>query len=66
MHAEEIDRVFHPEERVIKSGTAGETGTGLGLRLCRQLVKQNKGTLSVESEFGKGSAFTFTLPVNVA
>ncbi len=62
MHAEEIDRIFQPDERISTIGTAGETGTGLGLRLCRQLVTRNKGTLSVESEPGKGTIITFTIP----
>ena len=37
-------------------------GTGLGLHLCRKLLTLMNGEIRVESEFGKGSRFTFTLP----
>ena len=39
-------------------------GTGLGLALARRLVALHGGKLWVESEPGKGSTFTFTLPVS--
>ena len=44
-------------------GTAGEAGTGLGLMLCKEFVARNGGALHIESTPGKGSTFTFTLPV---
>ena len=43
-------------------GTAGEHGTGIGLPLCLELVKLNKGQLTIESESGKGTIVTVTLP----
>ena len=45
------------------SGTAKETGTGLGLMLSRDFLNRNGGTLWIESEKGKGSTFSFTLPL---
>jgi len=43
-------------------GTAGESGTGLGLMLCKEFLLRNGGTLHIESEPGKGSVLSFTLP----
>jgi signal transduction histidine kinase len=43
-------------------GTNEETGTGLGLRLCRDFLEKNGGRIEVQSQPGKGSVFSFTLP----
>jgi two-component system, sensor histidine kinase and response regulator len=45
------------------NGTAKESGTGLGLMLCRDFLSKNGGALLIESEPGKGSIFSFTLPL---
>lgn len=45
-------------------GTSGETGTGLGLVLCRQMLERNRGTLTVTSELGRGSVFKVRLPAS--
>ena len=45
-------------------GTENEKGTGLGLKLCYELVQINRGTISVESKEGEGTCFIITLPLN--
>ncbi|MBA7529047.1 1-deoxy-D-xylulose 5-phosphate reductoisomerase [subsurface metagenome] len=43
-------------------GTANEKGTGLGLRLCQELVHVNKGTIKVKSSLETGTTFSISLP----
>ncbi len=63
MDTETMNSIFDDEKVSSQKGTSGEVGTGLGLMLCKDLIEQNKGTMSVESELGKGSKFSFTIPV---
>jgi two-component system, sensor histidine kinase and response regulator len=55
-------KLFISAEIESTHGTEDETGTGLGLKLCHELVIVNKGTISVESKVGEGSCFIITLP----
>lgn len=45
-----------------KAGTENESGTGIGLTLCKEFIKRHNGEFRIESEPGKGSTFIFTLP----
>jgi len=60
---ENLDKIFRIDQQYKSSGTAGETGTGLGLVLCMDFVEKNGGKIWCKSEEGKGSSFHFTLPV---
>ena len=60
---EEQERIFEPFYRVDSPATR-EGGTGLGLTLTRQIIEKHGGRLWVESQYGKGSKFTFTLPLS--
>ena len=58
---ENIKRLFRLDENFSTKGTAEETGTGLGLILCKEFVKKNGGEIWVKSTYGKGSDFTIKL-----
>lgn len=57
-----MSKLFQIEYKISTQGTKNETGTGLGLILCKELIEINKGIIKVESELGKGTKFIFTLP----
>jgi len=59
---ENLAKLFDISKVLTTTGTAGETGTGLGLFLCKEFVEKHHGKIWVESEIGKGSEFKFTLP----
>jgi signal transduction histidine kinase/GAF domain-containing protein len=59
----ERERIFEKFYRLDPQQTHGVGGSGLGLYICRELVERMDGSLSVESEPGKGSRFTLELPV---
>jgi signal transduction histidine kinase len=56
--------IFTSTEMSSAPGTENEKGTGLGLKLCYELVKINRGVISVESREGEGSCFTILLPAD--
>jgi two-component system sensor histidine kinase/response regulator len=56
--------IFTSAEMESTPGTEKEKGTGLGLKLCEDLVKINNGTIQVESREGEGTCFIITLPVD--
>lgn len=57
------ENLFNLTEKVGRLGTDGEESTGLGLLLCKDFIERHKGKIYVESIEGKGSKFTFTMPL---
>jgi two-component system sensor histidine kinase/response regulator len=63
MNEDVKSKIFKIGYEVTQSGTSGETGTGLGLILCKEFVEKHDGKIWVESELGKGCLVKFTLPL---
>ena len=62
MSSDNINNLFRLDKKVSSPGTEGEPSSGLGLLLCKEFVERNSGKIWVNSTYGKGTAFYFTLP----
>ena len=63
MPQETVSNLFSITQKIQRSGTADETGTGLGLILCKEFIEKNNGNIFVESQPQVGSKFFFTIPM---
>lgn len=61
---EDLPNIFERFYRVDKSRARATGGSGLGLTIAKRLVEAHGGSIEVRSELGKGSRFTFTLPIS--
>jgi signal transduction histidine kinase len=60
---DELPNIFERFYRVDKSRARGTGGSGLGLTIARRLIEAHGGTIEARSEQGKGSRFSFTIPI---
>ena len=60
---DDVARLFDKYEQARSRATRGEKGTGLGLYITKQIVELHGSEIKVDSEVGKGSTFSFTLPL---
>jgi signal transduction histidine kinase len=61
---EDQKRIFDEFQQVDNTSTRKKGGTGLGLSISRKIVELHGGSITVESEMGKGSTFKVTVPIN--
>jgi two-component system sensor histidine kinase ChiS len=64
MDGEALRNLLEPEQGISTSGTKNESGTGMGLALCREYLRKAGGRLDIESTKGKGSAFNVVMPLD--
>jgi len=63
---EDMGVLFEPFRQIETGLTRRREGTGLGLSICKKLVEMLDGEIWVESEWGMGSTFAFTLPIGLS
>ncbi|MDX1284981.1 MAG: ATP-binding protein, partial [Draconibacterium sp.] len=63
IEAETLSKLFSTDSHISTSGTNNEAGTGLGLKLCKELIERNNGEIFIESEVGKGTTVWISLPI---
>ena len=58
----DLEKILSDDALKGRLGTDGEETNGIGLRICKQIIKEHNGTLLIESDEGKGSTFKVVLP----
>lgn len=62
MEQETVENLFRIDKKVKSKGTDGESGSGLGLKICKQLVDKHNGQIQVRSELRKGTSLFVMIP----
>ncbi len=62
MNSKTLNNLFRIEKKMPSRGTNNESGTGLGLVLCKDFIEKHEGSIVVESKENEGSKFIITLP----
>jgi signal transduction histidine kinase len=62
MNQNTINELLEDNELLAKKSNSEIIGTGLGMQLCKQMIKKNGGTLDIESELNKGSKMILSFP----
>ncbi|MCX6277846.1 MAG: DUF3365 domain-containing protein [Bacteroidetes bacterium] len=65
MNPEMVENLFRLDVQTSRTGTEGEPSSGLGLLLCKEFIEKMGGRIWIESEAGRGSTFSFSLPSNL-
>jgi len=63
IRSEDMAKLFNAFEQLDKEKNRNVVGTGLGLPICKSLIEMMGGTITAESEYGKGTLFTIIMPV---
>jgi K+-sensing histidine kinase KdpD len=63
MSQEVLNRVFNSSEHYSTFGTNNERGTGLGIKLCKEMLKRNNGSICPESKVNSGTIIYVALPI---
>lgn len=64
MSQENLKKLSVPK-KLSRMGTQNESGSGIGLVITKEFAEMMNGTISVKSEEGKGSTFSFTFPLHL-
>ncbi len=64
MSGDVLKKLFRLDSHHVQKGTNQETGSGLGLILCKEFIEKNDGEIWAESTLGSGSVFHFTVPIS--
>ena len=58
------NKLFRIDSVYSTNGTGNESGSGLGLILCKEFIERHQGKIWIDSEEGKGTTFSFSLPLS--